>query len=170
MCHTPWCYLITVWEAYPSLTWTSKSTAARTEHTPWARFPWTQPSTSTATQKELHTLTHTVALNYVSSKLNPLSTVAQTEQNTTVNMPNHRWLWEPPPPTKKRMYFYCRPTWSTWMTNFEIKTANFAERWQVITPVILFLGLIVPSKVSWTLPTVLWLPPVFNWVHIHLCH
>ena len=38
------------------------------------------------------------------------------------------------PPFPPEKMFYCRSTWSMWITYFEIKTANFTERWQVCTP------------------------------------
>ncbi len=48
-------------------------------------------------------------------------------------------IWRRPPPPPLLKYFFYRSTRFTWMTYFKVKTANFAERWQVCTPDTMYL-------------------------------
>ncbi len=47
---------------------------------------------------------------------------------------NRRSDDDTPPPPSSFFFFFYRSTRFTWMTYFKVKTANFAERWQVCTP------------------------------------
>ncbi len=52
----------------------------------------------------------------------------------TLQVTWHRWLADPKTTPPLLKYFFYRSTRFTWMTYFKMKTANFAERWQVCTP------------------------------------